>query len=343
MALRIPLARLEPPHRPNWKSALISAQFGPMAEDLLAVSLVAAASGSGTVARPIVDRGIDLYLRRLRSLLVMPIQVKSFRQLSPDGMETMLLPVAEVPSTNGSLALVHLPEPYDQLYRRIFLVPFDEVHRKFPRTTSQGVESFVVTANFAGSSMPVSAFSVDMDDLAAWIESIPGWAKPATAGPDYHKEVHNPKGGVRTAWEAGVGRLWIASEIERVAAGSVVIAEDRVRLDTVTLLVHHLHGGKLAGLHVRTQRISNAGTVHFEVKRPTFFIDSDMYVLLVLLGRGARLNDFCLLIPSQAIPTLGYSETLTIDPLTKKFAPYWVPTQDVAAAFLSAAFGRASS
>src|SRR5438128_10658119 len=78
MALPNPQSSLDPPHRPDWRTALTTAQFGPMAEDLVAVSLEAAGGGTATIARPIVDRGIDLYLRRLRSLLTLPIQVKAF-------------------------------------------------------------------------------------------------------------------------------------------------------------------------------------------------------------------------------------------------------------------------
>jgi len=78
MALIDPLSRLDLPHHPDWRSELTTAQFGPMAEDLLAVCIEAAGSGSATIARPIVDRGIDLYGRRLRSLLTFPSRSKRF-------------------------------------------------------------------------------------------------------------------------------------------------------------------------------------------------------------------------------------------------------------------------
>lgn len=110
MAVPNPLPSLDPPHRPDWRSELTTAQFGPMAEDLLAVSLEAAGSGSATIARPIVDRGVDLYLRRIRSLLTVPIQVKSFQHLSPDGNGSLDLPVAELgDDPSGYLVFVHVP------------------------------------------------------------------------------------------------------------------------------------------------------------------------------------------------------------------------------------------
>ena len=51
MALLDPIEGLDPPARPDWRSALSTAQFGPIAEDLLAVSLEAAASGSRSTWR----------------------------------------------------------------------------------------------------------------------------------------------------------------------------------------------------------------------------------------------------------------------------------------------------
>src|SRR5207302_8572314 len=121
----------------------------------------------------------------------------------------------------------------------------------------------------------------------------------------------------------------VAGEIERAArAGALVIAEDRPRLDTVTLLVHDLRKQQIAGVHVRTQKITPANTVHFEVSRSTFFVDEKLYVLVVLLTDDERPHEFCLLIPSTDIPHL-----------TKRFAPYVVPSEQVGAVFLDKVFG----
>jgi hypothetical protein len=140
-------------------------------------------------------------------------------------------------------------------------------------------------------------------------------------------------------WVGNLGRLWVAGELERAAAGNIVLAEDRVRLDTVSLLIHDLRSGQFAGLHVRTGRITPGRTVHFEVMRPTFFIDQRLFGLLVLLGQDTRLHEFCLLIPSEAMPEIGYSETITIDPLTKRFEPYRIASDQVASVFLKAVAG----
>src|SRR5438105_13207419 len=124
MALLDPIEGLDPPDRPDWRSALSTAQFGPIAEDLLAVSLEAAASGSGTIPRPIIDRRVDLYLRRLRSLLTIPLQVIAFQHVSPDGNDRFDLPVVELPNDPGAImAIVPVPPLADHLPRSVFLLP----------------------------------------------------------------------------------------------------------------------------------------------------------------------------------------------------------------------------
>jgi len=60
----------------------------------------------------------------------------------------------------------------------------------------------------------------------------------------------------------------------------------------------------------------------------------------VLLQRDDRVHDFCLLMPSDALPGLGYSETITLDPLTKRFVRYRVPSGEVGSVFLKSVFGE---
>jgi len=340
MALPNPLS-LDPPHRPDWRSALTTAQFGPMAEDLVAVSFEAAGSGSAAIARPIVDRGVDLYLRRLRSLLTMPIQVKAFQHLSPDGNGNLDIPLTDVgDDPNGCLAMVHVPAPYDQLYRRLFLIPFREFRKRCPRALLHRRECFSFTANFSGASGDLwSDCLVDIDGLPEWLASAPGWTTPIPPVPHPPRPHPIVEGDVFTQWRGDIGRLWTATELERAGAGSIVIAEDRVRLDTVTLLIHDLSSRRIAGLHIRTGKVTPGRTVHFEVPRPPFFIDKRLYVLLVLLKPDDQVHDFCLLIPSDAIPGLGYSETITLDPLTKRFEPYRVHSDEVGQVFLKRVFG----
>ena len=329
--------RIGPPHHPDWRSELTTAQFGPMAEDLLAVSFEAAASGSGTIARPIVDRGVDLYFRRLRSLRTVLIQVKAFQHLSPDGNGNLDLPITDVgDDPNGYLAMVHLPAPHDQLYRQFFLIPVRQFRERCPGALLHGRD----TGNFSGAVDDLwRDYLLDIDRLPEWLGTVPEWTTPVPAVP--HTRRSNPamEGDAQTMWRGDIGRLWTATELERAGSASIVIAEDRVRLDTVTLLIHDLSSRHIAGLHIRTGKVTPDRTIHFEVPRAPFFIDDRLYVLLVLLQPDDRVHDFCVLIPSNAMPDLGYSETITLDPLTKRFELYRLPSNEVGHMFLKRVFG----
>lgn len=192
MALRHPLD-LDPPHRPDWRSGLTTAQTGPMAEDLLGVALAAAGGGLGTVAWPTVDRGIDLYLRRLRSLLTVLIQVKAFRTLTPDGTGVLDLPVDEViDHPTGHIAMVHIPPPHTLLYERLFMIPFSEFRRRCPRGLVRGKEVFHFVGNFAGGADVWRDFLVDVEQLAGWLDAIPGWSTPVPPVPAGESELWRP-------------------------------------------------------------------------------------------------------------------------------------------------------
>ena len=176
MAARHPLSPLEPPRRPPWRSELSTPQFGPICEDLLAVSLTATAGGLATIGRPMVDRGIDLYLRRLRSLLPVPIQVKGVTHVSPDATVTEDLLVSDIHDTPGGyLAFVHAPPPFDQLYRRLFLIPIATFRERCPVVTVANKRTFHFVANVAGDRADSwSEFLTDIDRLPAWLAAIPG-------------------------------------------------------------------------------------------------------------------------------------------------------------------------
>jgi hypothetical protein len=311
-----------------------------MAEDLLAVAFAAGAGGQATVAWPLADLGIDFYLRRRRTLLTVPVQVKSFSQLTPDGIASLDLPVDAVSGhPNGYLAMVHLPAPFTQLYRTVFVIPFAEFRKRCPRALSHSKEVFQFVGNFAdpGDDLWLE-YAMPVDSLRSWFDAIPGWSNTVLPVPAELAAAPITPG--ESQWRGDLGRLWAAAEIERAArAGAVVVAEDRIRLDTLTLLVHDLRKQQVAGLHVRTQKITPAHTVHFEVIRSSFFLDEKLYVVVVLLNDDERPHEFCLLIPSTHIPHVGYSETISFRRLTKRFAPYVVPSEQLGAVFLAKAFG----
>jgi len=332
---------LNPRPRPSWKTDLSSAQFGTIAEDLVAVALAAAASGSGTVARPLVDRGVDLYLRRLRTLLTIPIQVKACRHVSPDGTVSEDFAISDIPdAARGYWAMVHVPPPYDQLYRRLYLIPIDELRRRCLRLNSHGVQSLRFIADFAGTVEDIwSPFAVDIEHVSDWLAAIPGWAGPVRSIPAAGKlDAVSTSDDLGTVGMASLTTLWATAELERAANGGIMVAEDRIRLDTVTLLTHHLGTGRFAGLHLRTAIFNDTRRTHFEVKRPHFFVDPNLWVSLVLLRPDLRVHDFGLLMPSGDIPELGYSETLTLDPLTRRFRKYRIASAEFGSTYLSNAF-----
>lgn len=339
-------APLKPRPRPSWKTELSSAQFGSIAEDLLAVELAASANGSGTVARPAIDRGVDLYLRRLRTLLTVPFQVKAFRHLDADGAAMMDIAVSDLrDSSGGYWAMVHVPPPHDQLYSRLFLVPPGELHKVCRRVQSHGIDSCRFSANFASTNGdPLGPFAVDVDRLAEWIARIPGWTErtPPILVAETAK-VRDAFDDLGTVGLASLSTLWAKYELERAGNGAIMVAEDRSRLDTVTLLAHQPASGRFAGVHVRTAIFDETRRTHFEVKRPHFFVDPNLWVLLVLMRPDRRVHDFCLLIPSKAIPELGYSETVTLDPLTRRFRRYQLASTEFAPTFYKAAFNASAA
>lgn len=207
-----------------------------------------------------------------------------------------------------------------------------------PRGLFQDRECFSFVGNFLGVSTNLwSDYLLDIDRLPQWLATVPGWAAPIPPVP-HPPRPHPVVGDALTTWRGDIGRLWTATELERAGGGSIVTAEDRVRLDTVTFLIHDLSSRHMAGLHVRTGKVTPDRRIHFEVSRAPFFIDERLYVLFVLLRPDDRVHDFCLLIPSNALPDLGYSETITLDPLTKRFAPYRVPSDEVGQVFLKSVF-----
>jgi hypothetical protein len=331
---------LEPRPRPPWKTQLASAQFGDIAEDLVALTFAAAAAGSGAVALPFVDRGVDLYLRRLLTLLTIPLQVKAFAHVEPDGTATLNIPLDDLRAAYGCWVVVHLPAPHDQLFRRMYLIPVAEIRRRSQPVIDHDVESYRFTVNFAGTADdPWSQFALDVEDLPTWIAKIPGWINPIVPGPSIGAAAAlSARDDIGTVGTAALSNLWAIQELERAANGSIVVAQDRTRLDTVSLLIHHLSTGWFAGLHVRTGFFDETRRTHFEIKRLHFFTDPNLWVLLVLRRRDQSVHDFALLIPSQDIPELGFSETVTLDPLTKRFRKYQLPAEDFGKTFMKIAF-----
>jgi hypothetical protein len=273
--------------------------------------------------------------------LTVPIQVKAFHTLDPDGNGVLEIAVENIDEhPGGHLAVVHLPEPFDVLYDRLFLIPFAEFRRRCPRVQVRGKAVYRFVGNFTSEARDAwSDFVIDVEHLPAWLDAIPGWTRSVPPLPVLSEaSILSNRGGM-TLWRGNLGRLWTAGEIGRAAGpGRVVIAEDRVRLDAVTLLVHHLASHQIAGIHLQTLTVRPEGTAHLLIVRRSFFLDDKLYLLLLFVDKKERPYEFCLLMPSTEIPKLGYNTTITLNPLTKRFAPFRVSTSDLGAVFLRKAF-----
>jgi hypothetical protein len=319
---------------------MIPPQIGAVAEDLLGASFVTAVPGWATFGRPQVDRGIDLYLRRIRSLLTVPVQVKAMLDLTEDGTAALYIPTSELRAlSSGYLAVVHLPPPHDQLYERLFLIPQEEFHRRAKVMAYKGVSCFRFTAQFAGTiDSEWAPFAIAIDQLSTWVNGIPGWAEagvvPAT---DYVSET------VRKPDRSDIGAIgssWVAMELERAALDRIVIVHDRVRTDPVSFLVHDLSSQRIVGVHVNTTMI-HGGRVHFTVRDKLWFEDEDFWMVLVPMASDLHPGNSLFVIPSADLKEFHFEGTIHLKPLTKRVAKYEVPVDDFGRVFVEKALGGA--
>jgi hypothetical protein len=310
-----------------------------MGEDLLGVAFVAAAAGSGTIGQPQLDRGIDLYLRRLRSLVTVPVQVKALLLLTEEAAATLYIPTSELDVLSGGyLAIVHLPPPHDQLYERLFLIPQREFRKRCRIVKYEGVPCYRFKAQFAGGIEDEWApFAINIDKLSGWIAAIPGWRETPMPGNSaiFPETLARPDR--RDVGE--IGSIWAATELERFALERIVVVHDRVRVDPVTFFVHDLKTQRFAGIHVNATAIpSTRGTITLTVHRQAWFVDPRFWLVLVPLRRDLEVSDFVLLIPSKDIMGLGFDESITLNPLTERFRKYQIPAEEFGKVFMEKAF-----
>src|SRR5947209_5744043 len=109
-------------NRPTAFPGLSEAQFGTIAEDRLATAILVKGLGIATVAFPLLDLGFDLYLRRVRTLRVHPVQVKARSFLEEDGQ--FQVGVASLhPDPRGYIVFPFVPPPEWQLARALWAIP----------------------------------------------------------------------------------------------------------------------------------------------------------------------------------------------------------------------------
>jgi len=324
---------------------LSDAQLGSVAEDRLATAIQLSAPGTVAVAFPLLDLGFDLYPRRIRTLRAHPVQVKARSFLEPDG-EFQASVGSLHGDPNGYVLLPYVPPPDWQLHARLWAIPIPEFLKMAQRHGDGYLFSGYLDARFAGSA--ANQFLVDTNRLHhQWLERIPGWKQPVRAsrlGVGPNVEVPRPASRAFGKY----GDLWLASHLVRAGLQNVVLAQDRLRVDCVDLLLHDLRTYAIGGLVIHTSSLNARGIVQFRIRHDTFFIDPHLFVVILPCLDDGAFHDTAFVIPSADIPTVttassdrgdpGYQGSFRLDPLAEKMRPFAVPTVRLGASVLERLF-----
>jgi len=113
-------------------------------------------------------------------------------------------------------------------------------------------------------------------------------------------------------------------------------------------LLHDLGSFRVGGLAIHTSTVNARGVVQFRIRQETFFIDPQLFVVILPCRDDGELHDTALLIPSAdilAITTVssdrgdpGYQGSFRLDPLAQKMRPYAVPVEKLGATILERLF-----
>ena len=331
---------------------LSEAERGTVGEERLATSIRLQASGIASIASPLLDLGFDLYLRRVLTLRVHPLQVKARSFLGPDGQfEVGVSSLHEDPQ--GYVVLPYIPPPDWQLSGKLWAIPIPNFVKIAQRDGNGYIFSSYLGRAVSG---PENAFLVDVDKLnTEWIARIPGWKLPIR-GRELEAEATEEVAMSATRALGKFGELWLASELMRVGLNNVVIAQDRLRLDCVDMILHDLKSFATAGLILHTGTIKMVGgrrIVEFRIRYKTFFTDPGLFVALLVCDRQRSLHQTAFLIPSVDVPRLikptvdhgdaGYMVRFRVDEVPATIKPYAVPTEKLAGVILSRVGGAIPS
>ncbi len=327
---------------------LSDAQLGSVAEDRLATAILLSEPGTTAVAFPLLDLGFDLYPRRIRTLRAHPVQVKARSFLEPDGeFQAGIASLHADP--NGYVLLPYVPPPDWQLHPRLWAIPIPEFLKVARPHGSGYLFSGYLDDGFARSA--TNQFLVDVDQLhRQWLGRIPGWKDPVRAprlGPSHSTE-EVPRPASRAFGK--YGELWLASQLMRAGLQNVVVAQDRLRVDCVDLLLHDLKSYAIGGLVVHTSSLNARGIVQFRIRQDTFFIDPLLWVVVIPCTGVGALHKTVFLIPAAEVPAIttacsdrgdpGYQGSFRLDPLAEKMRPFAVPMEELGAAVLERLFPK---
>ena len=321
---------------------LSEAQFGTVAEERLATAITVQAGGSATVAFPLLDLGFDLYLRRARTLRLHPVQVKARSFLQADGQFQAGVASLHL-DPRGYVAFPFIPPPDWQLSEALWAIPIPE----FVKLARPHDGGYVFSGYLDGRlDSEANAYLVPVSGIQThWLHRIPGWVAPVHHSADNliapSEEVS--KAGARAFGKSG--ELWLAGELMRDGLENVVLAQDRLRVDAVDLLLHDLRTFAFRGLAVHTGTVNARGVVEFRVRADTFFVDERLDVICLPCQPDGQLAKTSFLIPSAdikepiATPSSdrgvgGYQVSFRLDPVAEKMRPYAIPTAELARTIL---------
>jgi hypothetical protein len=330
---------------PSGSLGLSDAQLGTVAEDRLATAISLSDPGATTVAFPLLDLGFDLYPRRIRTLRARPVQVKARSFLEADG-EFQVGVESLHPDPNGYVLLPYVAPPNWQLHPRLWAIPIPE----FVKLARPHGDGYLFSGYLDGRfPQPANRFLVDADQLhRQWLSKIPGWKDPVHA-PRLQpslivQEVPRPASRAFGKY----GELWLASQLTRAGLQDLVVAQDRLRVDGVDLLLHDLRSSAIGGLVVHTSSVNARGVVQFRIRQETFFIDRQLFVVIIPCQGDGALHDTAFLIPSADIPAIttmssdrgdpGYQGSFRLVPLAAKMRRFAVPTAQLGATVLARLF-----
>jgi hypothetical protein len=312
---------------------LSDARLGSVAEDRVATRIVLADPGITTIGFPLLDLGFDLYLRRIRTLRVHPLQVKARSFLQPDGEFQAGIGSLHT-DPNGYIVLPYVPPPDWQLHEKLWAIPIPE----FVKLAQPQGDGFLFSGYLDGiAGSATSQYLIETDHLQRqWLDRIPGWKQPVRAprlGTESSiEEVPRPASRAFGKY----GDLWLASQLMRAGLQNVVLAQDRLRVDCLDLLLHDLRSYAIGGLVIHTSSVNARGIVQFRIRHDTFFIDPHLYVVVLACSDDGAIHDTAFVIPSEDIPAVttvssdrgdpGYQGSFRLDPVAAKMRPYGVPT-----------------
>jgi hypothetical protein len=313
----------------------------------VATQIVLSDPGIATVAFPLLDLGFDLYLRRIRTLRVHPLQVKARSFLQPDGeFQAGIGSLHSDP--NGYVVLPYVPPPDWQLHERLWAIPIPE----FVKLAQPQGDGYLFSGYFDGSfAGPATKYLIETDQLhRQWLDRIPGWRLPVRAArlgtESSMEEVPRPASRAFGRY----GDLWLASQLMLAGLQNVVLAQDRLRVDCVDLLLHDLRSYAIGGLVIHTSSLNARGIVQFRIRHDTFFVDPQLYVVILPCSDDGAIQDSAFVVPSEAIPVIstlssdrgdpGYQGSFRLDPVAEKMRPYGVPTAKLGLTVLNRLFPK---